>query len=271
MGPNPNINGTSNYQATVESVDENPPQQSNTAGTTAGAPSGGLFSPPHPTGTSANPQNASASATNAGAAAQPTVAEAAAAPATDTGAAAPATNAGAAAQPTAAEAAAGPAAAGPTTAGDPSSRGPPIGRRARAAMEARPYPGVGYIFNCPGPMWYESIPRHNAAHQYVGPPPMLWVNPPLVAPSVPAPIPGNTGSWCYPRQSPFWAGSLASQTNPPPGLFNQGHQLYSHGQQVHSQGYGQTEYYLLDPSGNAHRVQYILNGSTGPILCYQST
>ncbi|KAI1105350.1 hypothetical protein F4804DRAFT_331424 [Jackrogersella minutella] len=88
--------------------------------------------------------------------------------------------------------------------------------------------------------------------------PFLWVNPPLVAPSVPAPQPGNTGSWCYPRRSPFWAGELASQTNPPPQFY------------MAEQGYVAQPAYVASRVATLQQVpqvQYYVNGSTVALLC----
>ncbi|KAI0179287.1 hypothetical protein GGR52DRAFT_299042 [Hypoxylon sp. FL1284] len=74
--------------------------------------------------------------------------------------------------------------------------GPPIGARQRAAMA-----NAGAAFVVVNP--YHQ-PQHSAG-VFDPQQPFLWVNAPMVAPSVPPHPPGNTGSWCHPRQSPFWA------------------------------------------------------------------
>ncbi|KAI6090490.1 hypothetical protein F4821DRAFT_19327 [Hypoxylon rubiginosum] len=67
---------------------------------------------------------------------------------------------------------------------------PPFGRRAQAAASN---PGAPIIIMNPAPAQpQQNMTFVNANQQQ----PFLWVNAPMVAPSVPAPQPGNTGSWC---------------------------------------------------------------------------
>ncbi|OTA95050.1 hypothetical protein M434DRAFT_394105 [Hypoxylon sp. CO27-5] len=120
--------------------------------------------------------------------------------------------------------------------------------------------------------------------------PYLLVNPPLVAPSVPPPQPGNTGSWCYPSQSPFWAGAAANQTTPPPQFYmadqtyvaqpaatttvavgqpNPAPQMY-----VAEQAYVAQPAFIATPAPapvqqqQQPQVQYYVNGSMGPRVYY---
>ncbi|KAI0108362.1 hypothetical protein F4814DRAFT_55138 [Daldinia grandis] len=103
--------------------------------------------------------------------------------------------------------------------------------------------------------------------QYQQQQPYLWVNPPMVAPSVPAPQPGTQGSWCYPSQSPFWAGALADQTNLPPQFYTA------------EQAYVAEPAYIVGaapqpppppppPPPPSPQVQYYVNGTTGPFVYY---
>ncbi|KAI0144143.1 hypothetical protein F4776DRAFT_461491 [Hypoxylon sp. NC0597] len=72
---------------------------------------------------------------------------------------------------------------------------PPIGASARAAMAQMNQPTYIILGGAPAP-----APAQNMAFAGANPnqpnQPYLLVNPPLVAPSVPPPQPGNTGSWC---------------------------------------------------------------------------
>ncbi|KAI1762852.1 hypothetical protein GGR53DRAFT_499903 [Hypoxylon sp. FL1150] len=135
---------------------------------------------------------------------------------------------------------------------------PPIGRRAQATM---PNPGAPIIIMNPGPVQpQQNMAFVNASQQQ---PPFLLVNPPLVAPCVPPPQPGNTGSWCYPSQSPFWPGQSHWQHTSPPS------QLY-----VQEQGYvAEPGYVMTYPNvvqqNPAPQVQYYVNGSTGPFAYYR--
>ncbi|KAI1806083.1 hypothetical protein F4811DRAFT_551276 [Daldinia bambusicola] len=84
-------------------------------------------------------------------------------------------------------------------------------------------PPVVILNNAPAPAPPPVAPFPNAnANPQQQQQPYLWFNPPLVAPSVPPPPPSTQGSWCYPSQSPFWAGASANQTNPPPQFYTAG-------------------------------------------------
>ncbi|KAI1211637.1 uncharacterized protein F4807DRAFT_396781 [Annulohypoxylon truncatum] len=133
---------------------------------------------------------------------------------------------------------------------------PPIGPHAAAAMGHQQQRPIYILSSAPG-----QAPPQNAAFSGVNSnQPYLWVNPPLVAPSVPPPPQGNTGSWCYPSQSPFWAGASANQTNPPPQFY------------VAEQGYVAQPTYVATTTQQAPQqtpqVQYYVNGTTGPIVYY---
>ncbi|KAI0885483.1 uncharacterized protein GGS22DRAFT_199786 [Annulohypoxylon maeteangense] len=119
---------------------------------------------------------------------------------------------------------------------------PPIGARAAAAMgNQRPQP-LYFLSSAPAPAQAPAQPY-------------LWVNPPLVSPSIPPPPQGNTGSWCYPSQSPFWAGASAAQTNPPPQFY------------VAEQAYVAQPAYVATVQ-QMPQVQYYVNGTTGPFVYY---
>ncbi|KAI1462613.1 hypothetical protein F4805DRAFT_3384 [Annulohypoxylon moriforme] len=131
---------------------------------------------------------------------------------------------------------------------------PPIGARATAAMGNQRQPI--YVLNsapAQAPPQNPAFVARNANQPY------LWVNPPLVAPSVPPPPQGNTGSWCYPSQSPFWAGASANQTNPPPQFY------------VAEQAYVAQPTYVATTQQAPQQmpqVQYYVNGTTGPFVYY---
>lgn len=65
----------------------------------------------------------------------------------------------------------------------------------------------------------------------------------------------------YPSQSPFWAGALANQANPPPQFYTA------------EQAYVAEPAYIVSPAPQpppapSPQVQYYVNGTTGPFVYY---
>ncbi|KAL7623201.1 hypothetical protein AAE478_006882 [Parahypoxylon ruwenzoriense] len=130
----------------------------------------------------------------------------------------------------------------------PPTIAPPVGARERAAAQQR--------FLVMG-----GLPGQNVVFQNPSNAPFLLVNPPLVAPSVAPPPPGNTGSWCYPSQSPFFTGTSHLLTNPP-------------SQAPAPPVYVTEPVYVVNGAPQPQRqtqpqqVHYYVNGTTGPFLYY---
>ncbi|KAI0009921.1 hypothetical protein F4779DRAFT_639873 [Xylariaceae sp. FL0662B] len=94
-----------------------------------------------------------------------------------------------------------------------------------------------------------------------GPRPFLWVNAPVVTSSMPPPQP-NSGSWCYPMQSPFWAGTSHLLTSPPAPQ----PQVY-----IAEPAYvAENTYVVYGGSQPQPQTQtYYVSGGSGPIIYYQ--